>query len=490
MKTYIKLLLPITLLTVTSCEDFLNREPQTEPWGNPILISEITSKYESAEGAITELNGLYGGFRNDVYQFELFMYNDAQSDNCYEGGDGIAEAEIENLKVGSLNEKARIMWGQLYGMVGDATSLIENTRMYHGDDLSEDEKNRMIAEGKFIRSYAYFDILRIWNDAPLMIKLIPPITASGIDSIYPLIYPERAPAAQVYDVIIKDVEDAVPFLESRSQGAFKATKGAAYALLAKMYATKGEKSMRNYAKVIEYCDKVVAEGYQLVEDFETLWDPGLNNGTKESIFEVDYNLDKHNWAYWILYSEEDGSVPWRRYCTPTHELIGKFAQQDKRFNSSIIYKSVYYDTYFPSDRYPFANKIRTKESNIILMRLADILLLKAEALAEIGDAASIASAIELVNRIRNRAGLPNLDTSMSQAQARLAVENERQLELLLEGHRWFDLLRNERMIEVMKNHRDKNGQIKFPNLSEHLKLWPIPQNEKDNNPKLTQNPGY
>lgn len=88
------------------------------------------------------------------------------------------------------------------------------------------------------------------------------------------------------------------------------------------------------------------------------------------------------------------------------------------------------------------------------MRLADIMLLKAEALVELNE---VGQAIDIVNRIRERAGLgtESLKRNMSQEDARLAVENERQLELYMEAQRWYDLLRNERTLDVMKNTRMK-----------------------------------
>ena len=98
--------------------------------------------------------------------------------------------------------------------------------------------------------------------------------------------------------------------------------------------------------------------------------------------------------------------------------------------------------------------------------------------------------MNIVNTIRDRAGLKKLSTTLSQGDARLSVEQERQFELALEGQRWYDLLRNDRMVEVMRQHKDKNGKLLFPNLEEFHKLWPVPQTEKDSNPNLTQNPGY
>jgi hypothetical protein len=118
--------------------------------------------------------------------------------------------------------------------------------------------------------------------------------------------------------------------------------------------------------------------------------------------------------------------------------------------------------------------------------LADIILLKAEALNESGD---VTGAAELVNQIRPRVQLPNT-TAANQADMRLAIEKERRLELAFEGHRWFDLKRTGRAIEVMTNAIGSDGSAFGYVLSENNLLWPIPQGELDINTKLTQNPGY
>lgn len=486
MKIHIKLLTVVSgLFFLYSCDDFLDNKPLSSFTGDPQTISDLESRYASETDAEAELKGAYNKFKQDIFQFENYAYGDTQSDNCYVGGDGVNEEAEDVFKLTSMNSKVRLMWSQYYGMGGAATNVIENTRLMK-TGIDDAARKRIMAEAKFIRAWAYFDIVRIWGAAPLMIDLIPPITAENLDEIYPKLYPERNSVDEVYAQIIKDLEEAIPDLESKAQGAFKATKGAANGLLAKVYATRGEKSSRNYSKVVELCDRVINDGYRLIANFDDLWNPA-NKYTTESIFEVYYDATSTNWAFWVLFSEEDGSITWRRYCTPTHELIAKFSAEDKRFASTVVYKEVPYDTYYPSNHYPIANKIRKKDSDIILMRFADILLLKAEALVELNKSGE---AIAIVNEIRNRAGLQNLSESLPQSEARLAVERERQLELVLEGQRWYDLLRNDRMVEVMRQHRDKNGQLLFPDLQEFHKLWPIPQSEKDSNPNLTQNEGY
>lgn len=468
-----------------SCSEFLDNEPLAEFTGDPQTATDLESQFASLSDAEAALNGAYDKFKSDIFQFENFSYGDIQSDNAYAGGDGVPGEEVDAVNVTSMNSKTRLMWAQYYEMGGAATNVIENTRLMTGG-IDENEKSRIIAEAKFIRAYAYFDIVRIWGAAPLMLELIPPITAENLEEVYPKLYPERTEAELIYDQIIKDLEEAIPALESRSKGAFKATKGAANGLLAKVYATRGAKQERDYNRVVQLTDAVIGDGYALLADYDQLWNPA-NEYTSESIFEVFYDATSPNWAYWVLFSEEDGSITWRRYSTPSHDLIAKFDPNDKRFASTIVFKVVPYDTHFPSTDYPIANKIRQKDAQIILMRLADILLLKAEALAELNRPQE---AMAIVNTIRSRAGLAALPVEVSQQEARVAVEQERQLELALEGHRWYDLLRNDRMIEVMQQHRGRNGQLLFPHIDAFRRLWPVPQTEKDANPNLTQNPGY
>ena len=120
------------------------------------------------------------------------------------------------------------------------------------------------------------------------------------------------------------------------------------------------------------------------------------------------------------------------------------------------------------------------------MRLADILLLKAEALNESND---LAGAAALVNQIRSRAKLANT-TANTQTDMRLAIEKERRLELAFEGIRWFDLKRTGRAIEVMNNATGPGNIPLGYHLTQNRLVYPIPQAELDKNTKLTQNPGY
>lgn len=491
MKKHIFIFL-IVLFASNACEKFLGEKPIADFTRENTAVTELKSAYASLTDAVSELNGAYANFKADIYEMDNFLVGDVMSDNCYVGGDGVNEEQFDNMALTANNTQVSIMWDQYYTLVGIATNVIENINLMEENASEEAERKKLQAEARFIRAWALFDIVRLWGDAPLSLELIPSITADNIDKWYPVMYPARTAAEDVYAQILSDVSDEnIAYLESKSQGAFQATKGAAYGLRAKVYATIGEKATRNYQAVIDECDKVISEGYELVDNFDDLW---TVNGkfSSEGIFELYFSTaaEQHNWAYWVLLTEVSGSVEvtWRRYCTPTQQLLAKFdKEKDVRYKSSIYWAKVPYNTYYSASNYPLAYKIRQKDSNIILLRLADILLLKAEALVEVNKSSE---AIEIVNMVRNRAGLDPLDINMSQEDARLAVENERQLELLFEGHRWYDLVRNERMEEVMATATDKNGVPMIKDVSSFRRLLPVPQGQIDINERLTQNIGY
>lgn len=478
--------------SLVACEKFLDEKPQSDLTKENTQTQEQVSAYSSVSDAKSELNGVYALFKADIYEGNAFYIGDCMSDNCYIGGDGVSEEQLDNLNVSATNSVIATSWSQFYAIVGSATNVIENVKLMDSSLIDDATRAQIIADAKFARAWVLFDIVKYWGDAPMTLQLIPSITVDNIDKWYPIMYPSRTSEEEIYAQIISDLdEDTIKNLPSKSAGAFCGTQGAAYGLLAKVYATMGKKSERDYSKVVDMCDNVIKQGYSLVPDFESLWTVD-GKFSSESIFEMYFSdaAEQHNWAYWVLLTDVSGDVvvSWRRYCTPTQDLVAKFdKEKDVRYKSSIYWTAVPYDTYWPAKNYPLAYKIRQKESDIILLRLADILLLKAEALVELNRPKD---ALMIVNDIRNRAGLSGLSLSLSVAEARLAVENERQLELLFEGQRWWDLIRNERMEEVMKLAHDKNGNLRFSEIPAWRAKLPIPQAQIDINERLTQNIGY
>lgn len=292
----------------------MEERPQSDFTAEATVSDSIVSKYNTIADARAELQGAYNSFKNDIFQQENYMINDVQSDNCYVGGDGTNEAAVDIFKLSATNAKVALVWSQYMAMAGNATNVIENVRLMKGG-ASDKGLQEVMAEAKFIRAWALFDMVRLYGDLPLVLQLIPTITAENLDTWYPVMYPKRSSVEEVYQQIFKDLDaTTIAALPSKNAGAFQATKGAAYGLLAKVYATYKAKGDRDYKKVVEYCDKVMAQGYQLVGNFDDLWNPD-NKFTSESIFEVYYTTESPNWAYWTLLKEDDGSVTWRRYCT-------------------------------------------------------------------------------------------------------------------------------------------------------------------------------
>lgn len=272
--------------------------------------------------------------------------------------------------------------------------------------------------------------------------------------------------------------------------------------MSKVYA---EKPMQDLDKVIAYADSVVADGFLLVEDLSLLF--GMNEAgndvkarnTSESILEVQYFTGGGNWVTWMFGRDllnYDTQFSWAKWVTPSRDLIAAYeAEGDEiRKNQSIVFYETTWANYYPSDNYAFMYKLRSANSSIIKLRLADILLLKAEALVKKGGAANLTAAAEIVDQIRQRANLNGLEASVkgSPEQMLAAVLNERRLELAFEGQRLFDLIRNNQLQEVMNslNQRDSGRLPQIRAYNEFSDLLPIPQTVLDNNPNLVQNPGY
>ena len=178
---------------------------------------------------------------------------------------------------------------------------------------------------------------------------------------------------------------------------------------------------------------------------------------------------------------------WKKFNTPTNDLVNTFdAEQDRiRKSSSIFTDGVGWDDEYWKDpkTYPHINKYRADDkSDTYILRLADIMLLKAEAQNELS-AGGWAQAKQLVDQIRSRVNLP-ATTAADQAAMRLAIEKERRLELAFEGHRWFDLVRTGRAVTVMNAQKHGNGNPLNYNVTEAKLLWPFPQTEVDRNPNM------
>jgi hypothetical protein len=477
----------VSALLLPACQDQLDLQPISQTVVGGSGTGTAGSAIKDASSAEAALAGSYSIFKNgsaEYYVMDRFILGDGQSDNAYAGADNAAWFEVDEFRILSTNAVAARDWQYLYNHVASANSIIANVPKVTDASLSASRKEQIVGEAKFIRARAYFDLVRIYGDIPLVVDELPTITSSNVEEIYGQLYPARSTAEEVYAQIIKDLDEAGPVVPKTGPNKMTVTPGAVYTLLTKVYATRKE-----WDKVITNADKVIALGYTLLPNFDDLWNGKVENSA-ESIFELNFEdwATGGNWGSSMFYGTD-----WKKFNTPSNDLIKAYDdEKDGMRKAATIFTAnvtgKWSDKYWALTKFPFAYKMRNTDAsqNIIMYRLADVLLLKAEALNETGN---LAGARTLVNQIRTRVKLPATPAA-DQSAMRLAIEKERRLELAFEANRWFDLKRTDRVIPVLQAVKDGSGNSLKYNPTENRLLWPIPQGEIDKNANLKQNEGY
>lgn len=492
IKRYITVSMALALFasSLISCNKFTDLAP----------ISEATNEnaYTTAKEAEAALTGAYDALQQEYYVWDNVIFSDVISDNYYAGGDNPEIFAVDKLEVVPTNSRLFTNWGQIYGGIARANTVLEKVPAIEDPQLGAgDRRNQILGEAYFLRAFHYFNLVRLFGGVPLILT---PVEASKTeDYIIP-----QSTETQVYDQIIADLEQAAALLpdtfsDEGSINKARATKGAANALLAKVHAQRPD---RDYSRVLSYCDQVInsAANYRLLDDFSALFD-GAHYNNAESILEVQYvGAPEGNFGPQMLLPPSLSGDTWRKFVTPSHDLVNAFDSESDvvRKNSSILFEQVdWLDEFWGNQagsEVSFAYKWKSasgwaSSNRQYLLRLADIILLKAEALNELG---RTVEAREVLNQIRQRAQIaPSQATS--QTDLRAAILKERRLELCQEAQRWDDLKRAGIAVEVMNalNEIDlrTNQRVNYNMTAEKLVL-PIPQQEIDRNSALTQNTGY
>jgi hypothetical protein len=339
---------------------------------------------------------------------------------------------------------------------------------------------------------------RLWGPVPVINTIPPAITSENIEEVYFEYFPPQESLETVYAQLVEDLEFAIQYAPDVDQSnKFIFTKAFAKGLLARIYA---EAPIRDWNKVAQLCTSIENDyGYELCDDYGEMWaydETDAVRNTKESIFEVQWTRASGNWVFMMFhrnaYNPSD-SFSWAKWVTPSRDLIEAYqAEGDtERFNTSIIIDQCAWQNYYPGEEYAFNHKVPTNVSSIIVMRLGEIMLLHAEALACTGD---LEGARALVNKIRKRAKIAEYKTPFtSQEDAIDKILKERRLELAFEGHRFFDLVRHgfdrAKAVHDAMPQKDIYWQDRLP-LTQETILMPVPQEALDDNPTLVQNPGY
>lgn len=438
----------------------------------------------------------------DFKQAELGIYNiyQAQYQNMWLFGDMRGDDSWDELVKGTpaamdlftiSNDDAviRSTWLNYYNIISRANLLL--AKISPLDKGTIPNKDAYVGEAKFLRALAYFDLVRIYGDVPMVTT---PIT---IEEAYKS---GREKVAKIYsDVIIKDLQDAEASLPAKYSGADvgRATKGAAKSLLGKVYLTT-----HDFVNAEAKLKEVTTMGYALLPKFSDLFDYTKDEHHSEYIFDIEYEqgLSGEGSTFTTNFCPKNPDIAAFYGVTggqngannAPRSLFDLFPAGDQRKditaadgytdNNGVFHKLIPTS----NDVSTFTKKYMTRllatndsRANWKVIRYADVLLMLAEALNENG---KTDEAVGYLNMVHKRAGLDEYG-SLSQADAREDIYLERRLELAFEGHRWFDLVRTGRALQTMASKGMKDYMTVFP--------IPITQIQLINNPAIfPQNPGY
>ena len=436
---------------------------------SPISERNTGSFYTSANDFEVALAGVYNTLLSQgIYNEAIWIMNDLRSDITFWDAGGLAAAIVryDDFEETTIDYVGRDSWIAHYKGIGRANSVIGRIEDV---DMDASQKARIVGEAKFLRSLLYYNLATTFGNVPLVLN-----EATSADDDKENV---QVPIAQIYSQIAADLTEAESSLPSTAKGG-RATKGAAAALLGKVYLTQGDKT--SAASALKR-----VSGYSLVDNYTDLW--GVENEfNKESIFEVSYESGYGvlgNLYTSAMNTELGATVTSGSRNFPTKSLISSYEAGDTRFEASIagIGSEV---VGFASDGAGWCIKYGTTNpstdndgpNNWVVLRYADVLLMLAEALGESTESYGY------INQVRARAGLGAISSSTAGTFAEKLLQ-ERKVELAFEGHRWPDLKRFGVAASVMSSDPraiDIRGRL---NLA-------IPQREMDINPDFVQNPGY
>lgn len=431
------------LLFLSAC-DVLDVEPQSA-----IPAAEAFKDKAGIERGIV---GAYNGLQSLSYYGRTYgIFADLAADNLAHPANATSTTyrDVDNNAILADNESVDGIWTAIYDALNVANNVIVQVPKI--SDMTDAERNKALGELYFLRALHHFNLVNYFGAVP--IKTTPTVGVSDVNV-------PRNSVASVYQQIISDLRFSAANLPAGGTK-IRASKWAAEALLARVYLYQ-----KDYANAAASATRVIESGqYELLGNYADIF---ASEGHDESIFEVDFTaLDRNRIAEYNFPLTLNG----RREVSPDETLLAAYAANDERLAASVALAN----GQFYAIKY---DDLNTGADNVLVLRLADMYLIRAEALAaQNGNLDAIRSDI---NQVRNRAGLANV-TGSTQAALLTAIEQERRLEFAFEGHRWFDLVRTGRAVEVLPKVNNANQT-----------LFPIPFSEllANTNEGMYQNPGY
>ena len=471
----------------TSCgEEYLNPLPDT--------VVSLDSYFASDEDVLSGIYGIYDaiqgtnentetniGRANRGVQFEHLL-TEHRTDNTRNATLEGSKSDFHRYVVEAVNVESEDYYQSMYEVIFRANNI-----MNYIDIANESNRASYAAEAKFLRAYAYFKLVRLFGDVPLVTTVIDPGNTEALFT--------RSPESEIYAQIIADLQEAIDVLDNSSKS--RASKAAAQGILAKVYLSQASP---NYAGAEALCEAIIGSGeFSLMADFHDVFYSELNN---EILFAIQYMAGNSNesqsfsseFTSSTRAGREDGqnivnanlkadfdAFGGNRTAVSITSIVGEQALEDDE-NEVIKFLPEGSDISVSPPSY--GGNARDAGNDYIALRYADILLLHVEATMAGGPATVDPDAVASFQMVRDRAGL----TAPVATVTKEDLLTERRVELAFENQRYFDLIRFGVFDEVLSAHSTEMGYLYD---TRNARLLPIPQRERNlSGGLLTQNPGY
>ena len=452
--------------------------------------------YKTRAQCLAGLNACYIPI-NSIYDYCFLIMTEGVTDLMYIAS-GTKDAQLDISPAKPLNGQK--IWTQCYKGVmycNSTIAAIERSPLNDIKESSEADKLPLLAEGVVIRSFYYWLLTCIFGDVPFYTKEV-----ADQQVMQEIAHMGRMSAKETRDYLIDELLRYVPSMDQvRSSEVADNRMGAAmgWMMIAKL--AQWNHRWDDALEALGELEKIYGDLQQYpLEDIMF-----RNKNTPESIFEVQWTSQTSGSWMWMMFHRNayvpGDSFSWAKWCTPSRNLTKAYdAEGDTgRKNASVVYDECGWSYHYPSDEYAFMHKFPTNVTPVYLMRLAEIRLLHAEALANTDDPGGAA---DIVDEIRGRAGIGKL-TAAQRASADLmreAVLHERRLELAMEGFRWFDLMRYgddySKLFEICDGVNIK-GSASYDSyfqtrraMNDNRVLMPVPTSVLEDNTNIEQNLGY
>ncbi len=448
-------------LLVSSCEkQLIEQKPQAS--------LDATTAFVDGPSVRAGINGVYSALQSgNYYGLRYQVMAELYADNLSHVGTFPSFAQIANKNILPDNAEVVNMYNSIYSGINNANIIIAAIPNITDPTLNKDVA---LAELRTARALMYFDLIRYWggsndgynkaNGVGVSLKLTPTATEADAAPV------ARSTEAAIFTQILADLDFALGVTafpdKVSAANSYRIGKDFANALKARVQLYREQ-----YDNAETLTSAIISSGrYSLLPtaSYGNIWSA---KNTIESIFELEFNSADQNSIAFFYYPSNRGG---------RNEISSSAALNTAHESTADVRKAINFTTAAPTNKTAKAFRVSTGDDNVILFRLAEAYLIRAEARAR-KSVPDLIGALADLNLIRTRAGLPAL-VLVSQTDILEAILRERRVELAHEGHRWFDLRRF--------------GRVATLGISQPFRaLWPIPQREVlTSGSIITQNVGY